>query len=72
MDWEMIEAIRNITYTQMTLLQAEIKMQGMIAENKQRDLLGQSMTYNAEDFNTLINQHGVNHNAVVSNLHPQT
>lgn len=69
MDWDMIQALKNIEYTRMTLLQAEIKMQGMIAENKQREVLGQSMAYTFEDFNNLIDECGVHHNAVVSNLH---
>lgn len=35
------------------LLQIEISMHGMIAENKQREAVGESMAYTEKDFNVL-------------------
>lgn len=46
----------------MNLLQAEIQMNAMIAENKQREILGQSLAYGEKDFMSLINEHKIHHN----------
>ena len=46
------------------LLQAEIEMNGMIAENKQREILGQSMAYTYDDFTYLINKYGISHTSM--------
>jgi hypothetical protein len=51
-----------ILYFQMQLLQAEIEMNAMIAENKQREHLGQSMAYTDADFIQLIDKFGIHHN----------
>jgi flagellar biosynthesis regulator FlaF len=50
------------------LLQAEIRMQGMIAENKQREILGQSIAYGEKEFVQLIEDFGVHHNSLISEL----
>jgi len=55
-------------YTLGLLLQAEILMQGMIAENKQRKLQGEAMAYVHADFHNLIDEYGVCHNALIVNL----
>lgn len=52
----------DMLYFKMQLLQAEIAMQGMIAENKQREVLGESMAYTAKDFDSLIDEYGIHHN----------
>ena len=44
---------------QMRLLQAEIKMNGMVAENKQREILGKSMAYGEDAFASLIQEHAI-------------
>jgi hypothetical protein len=54
---------RELLYFKMQLLQAEIRMQGMIAENKQRECTGQSMAYVEEDFMALIDEYRIHHNA---------
>jgi ParB-like chromosome segregation protein Spo0J len=46
----------------MNLLQAEIEMNAMIAENKQREALGESMAYTEKDFLALVDKHGIHHN----------
>ena len=46
----------------MRMLQAEIEMQGMIAENKQREICGNSMAYTYNQFIELINQHRIGFN----------
>jgi len=47
----------------MHLLQAEIAMNSMIAENKQREMLGESMAYGEKDFMDLIDRYGIYDNA---------
>jgi hypothetical protein len=59
---------QNIIYTKGMLLQAEIKMQGMIAENKIREQSGRSLAYGEDSFNALIEEYGVHHNALIINL----
>lgn len=54
---------RDLLYFQMNMLQAEIEMNGMIAENKQRELLGESMAYRDKDFIDLIERYNIHHNA---------
>jgi hypothetical protein len=49
-------------YFRMNLLQAEIKMQGMIAENKQREIQGESLAYTNKSFVDLIEEHRIHHN----------
>ena len=53
---------KNLTYFKMNMLQAEIEMQGMIAENKQREHRGESLAYGEAAFNNLITKHGIYHN----------
>ena len=54
---------RELLYFKMQLLQAEIKMNGMIAENKQREMCGESMAYTESDFVALIDEYRIHHNA---------
>lgn len=58
-----MDSERELVYFKMQLLQAEIRMNGMIAENKQREVLGQSMAYTEEDFVKLIDEYRIHHNA---------
>ena len=46
------------------MLSAKIEMQGMIAENKQRELLNHSLAYTDKDFNNLILYYGLGMNNV--------
>ena len=59
---------QNLVYMKGIILQAEIEMQGMIAENKQREIEGKSMAYTEEAFLDLIKQHGIHHNAIITQL----
>jgi tRNA(His) 5'-end guanylyltransferase len=54
---------RALEYFKMNMLQATIKMNAMIAENMNREILGQSMAYTDSDFISLIDKHGIHHNA---------
>lgn len=54
---------RELVYFKMLLLQAEIEMQGMIAENKIRELNGQALDYGDKDFFNLIDKYGIHNNA---------
>jgi len=67
-DWQAVQIMKNIEYHRTMMLQAEIRMQTMIAENKQREVLGHSMAYVEKDFIALIDEFGVHHNAVLTNL----
>lgn len=51
-----------ILYFKMQMLQAEIEMNAMIAENKQREILGQSLAYSESAFLALIERYGIHHN----------
>jgi hypothetical protein len=46
------------------MAQAEIKMNGMVAENKQREIMGESMAYIEDDFVRLIDEYQIHDNAV--------
>ena len=59
----MIIIEQDLLYFKMNLLQAEIEMNAMIAENKQREALGESMAYTEKDFMELIEKYGIHHNA---------
>lgn len=59
-----------VVYVRGLLLAAEIEMNAMIAENKQREALGQSMAYTDDQFMALIEKYGVSHNAMLSNFFP--
>ena len=50
----------------MRLLQAEIAMNSMIAENKRREMLGESMAYGEKDFMNLIEEYVIYDNALPS------
>lgn len=47
----------------MHLLQAEIAMNSMIAENKRREISGEPIAYVEKDFMDLINRYGIYDNA---------
>lgn len=53
---------------QMRMLQAEIEMQAMIAENKQCEINGESLSYGEVDFMNLIEKHEIYHNAYYSQV----
>lgn len=53
---------RELLYFKMELLQAEIEMNGMIAENKIRESNGDALAYDEKSFLSLIEKHGIHHN----------
>ena len=46
------------------LLMAEIEMNGMIAENNQREILGHSMAYGYDEFIELITKYSIGFNDI--------
>jgi len=54
---------QEVLYFKMNLLQAEIEMNGMIAENKMREIQGNSPAYIEGDFLHLIDKYNIYHNA---------
>ena len=59
---------QRLVYTRGMILQAEIRMNGMVAENKARESLGQALAYGEDAFINLIDEYGICHNALISNL----
>jgi hypothetical protein len=53
----------NLLYFKMNLINAEIEMQAMIAENKQREVEGKSPAYVFKQFMDLIVKYNIYHNA---------
>ena len=53
---------QDLTYFKMNMLQAEIEMQGMIAENKCQELKGEPLYYNEKSFKALIEKYNIHHN----------
>ena len=52
-----------LLYFKMRMLQAEIEMQAMIADNKTREQEGLSLAYGETAFMNLIEKYGIHHNA---------
>jgi hypothetical protein len=48
--------------------QGFIEALGMISENMQRQHQGKSMAYTEEDFQRVINQYGIHHNDILTQL----
>ena len=59
---------RDALYVKSQIVCAEIEMNAMIAENKQREIEGKSMAFTEEHFMKLLEQYEINHNAVYSRL----
>jgi len=47
---------------QMRMLQCTIEMNGMIAENKEREMNDNSISYGEKEFMELVDKHGVHAN----------
>ena len=50
------------------ILQAEIRMQAMIAANKEREINGEALAYDEKAFTGLIDEFGIHHNALITEL----
>jgi hypothetical protein len=59
---------KRIAYINAMVTCANIELAGMIAENKQREIKGESMAYVEDDFKRIILTHGIHHNAVITYL----
>lgn len=44
------------------------EIEGMKAENMQREALGQSMAYGEESFTSVIDKYGIHHNGVITTI----
>ena len=66
MDAFSVEQMRLITLAQCSMLSAYAEIQGMIAENKQRELLGQSMAYDEKAFEEAMARNGAHWNQIVT------
>lgn len=63
-----IAELRDIVYTFDMIVNGLIQCNAMIAENKQRECLGHSMTYTEQDFKQLIDTNGIHHNALIDGM----
>lgn len=66
MDEHAVEQMRRITLAQCAMLSAYAEIQAMIAENKQREALGQSMAYDESAFLEVMARNGANWNDIVT------
>lgn len=55
-------------YRLTQLLEAQIEMEAMKAQNQLRASQNLAPDYTEDDFNSLINKHGIHHNAAVEAL----
>jgi len=68
MDSQDIENFKNIVYVQSMVACASIELAAMQTENKRMELLGFAPTYTEKNFQDLILQYGIHHNAVVERM----
>ncbi len=66
MDAHAAEQMRKVTLAQCAMLSAYAEIQGMIAENKQRETLGHSMAYDAAAFEEAMTRNGAHWNQIVT------
>jgi len=59
---------RSVTIVKSQIACAMIEMEAMIAENKEREMRGESLAYNGDAFTALIDKYGLGWNTVVSRL----
>jgi hypothetical protein len=59
---------QRLVYTRGILLNAEITMNAMIADNKQREVMGESIAYGEKAFIDLIEEYGIHHNALIESI----
>ena len=60
--------MRQVAYVMAMSMSALARIEGMKAENAQREHLGYSMAYVLEDFEAVSLEFGTHHNAILSNL----
>jgi len=63
---------QKLIYLRGQILCAEIEMQGMLAENKQREAVGASMAYVESDFQMLFSKYAITHNAILHEFFPSS
>lgn len=62
MDCRDVERLSQLVEFERRMLEARIDLEGMVAENKQREVEGKSMAYKHKDFLDLINRHNIGFN----------
>ena len=60
---------QQIVYIQGQIVCAQAEILGMQAENMQRQHQCESMAYVRDDFQKIIDQYGIHHNAVIRAFH---
>ena len=70
MNGEDVKTLVNLTYAMGSLLQARIELEGMIAENRSREYMGEAPAYVEKHFEELRDKHGINQNSIVSTIYP--
>lgn len=62
MDWRIEDALRQHDYLISMAMLTYTQIEGMKAENKQREAQGKSIAYTYEDFEKVAIENGMNHN----------
>ena len=68
MEYQDVQAMKNIAYVFSQSVGALVEMQGMIAENQYREMQGKSQAYGEREFHKLEKEWGLGHNTVITNL----
>lgn len=63
-----MDAADSAVFVAAAVARAQIRAMGMVAENKYREINGEPPMYRQADFDALIVDEGIHHNAVVAVL----
>ncbi len=63
-----VEQMKQIAYLMAMTVTATARIEGMKAENQQRIHRGESLAYMDEDFERVVNECGIHHNAACGTL----
>ncbi len=56
-------------YVQGQVLCARLELEGMVATNRMREMLGQALAYTGEEFMAVMEKYVISHNAVIGLFH---
>lgn len=60
--------VKNSAFVNGCVARALIRMEGMKAENKRRELHGEALAYTEDDFLSIINEEQIDWNTIIMNL----
>jgi len=68
MESQNVRQMQQVAYVMSQTMAAQARIEGMKAENSQRAHTGDSMAYGDQDFEAVIIEFGIGHNAVTERL----